>query len=91
MNFRFLRDLQPQPDDSTFGNEIYASFIPSAESEGGNPVVKTLFGMSPIASFWRQGTSSALTLARPRPGFIATAIADRPAPWRPEDRQGAAR
>jgi hypothetical protein len=66
MNFRFLRDLQPQPDDSifsNFGNEIYASFIPSAASEGGNPVVNTLFGMLPIPSFWRQGTSSTLTLA----------------------------
>jgi len=53
-------------------------------------VIDTLFEMWVIACFWRQGASSTLTLARPWPGFIATAIADRPALWRPEDRRGAA-
>ena len=50
MSFRFLRGLQPQPDDgifSTFGDEIYASFIPSAASEGGNSVVNAVLGLSP--------------------------------------------
>ena len=67
MNFRFLRDLQPQPDDSifsNFGNEIYASFIPSAASQGGNSLVSTVLGLSPIPSFWNQGTSSTVTLTQ---------------------------
>src|SRR6266478_8292155 len=37
MNFRFPRNLQTQPDDSifsTFGDEIYASFIPSVANVG---------------------------------------------------------
>src|SRR6266478_3013676 len=37
MNFRFPRDLRTQPDDSifsTFGDEIYASFIPSVANVG---------------------------------------------------------
>src|SRR5229473_4092733 len=61
MNFRFVRDLHAPPDDSifsTFGDDIYASFIPSAGNEGGNLVVNTFFGMSPTPSFWSQGTSS---------------------------------
>src|SRR6266699_2449146 len=65
MNFRFLRDLQSQPDDSifsNFGNEIYASFIPSAASQGGDSLVSTVLGLSPIPSFWNQGTSSTVTL-----------------------------
>ena len=67
MNFRFLRDLQPQPDDSifsNFGNEIYASFIPSAASQGGDSLVSTVLGLSPIPSFWNQGTSSTVTLTQ---------------------------
>src|SRR5882724_6562166 len=67
MNFRFLRDLQPQPDDSifsNFGNEIYASFIPSAASQGGDSLVSTVLGLSPIPSFWNQGTSSTFTLTQ---------------------------
>ena len=61
MNFRFVRDLHASPDDSifnTFGDDIYASFIPLAGNEGGNLVVNTFFGMSPTPSFWSQGTSS---------------------------------
>src|SRR6266481_6123287 len=67
MNFRFLRDLQTQPDDSifsNFGNEIYASFIPSAASDAGNSLASTVLGLSPIPSFWNQGTSSTLTLTQ---------------------------
>src|SRR5438105_4249806 len=67
MNFRFFRDLQPQPDDgifSNFGNEIYASFIPSAASQGGDSLVSTVLGLSPIPSFWNQGTSSTVTLTQ---------------------------
>src|SRR6266567_5787757 len=62
MKFRFVRDLQALSDDSifsTFEDEIYASFIPSAGNEGGNLVVNAFFGMmSPIPSFSNQGTSS---------------------------------
>src|SRR5216683_2594340 len=61
MNFRFVRDLHAPPDDSifsTFGDDIYASFIPLAGNEGGNLVVNTFFGLSPTPSFWSQGTSS---------------------------------
>src|SRR6476661_7477036 len=68
MNFRFLRDLRPQPDDSifsSFGNEIYASFIPSAANDAGILVVNTFFhALSPIPSSWSQGTSSTFTLAQ---------------------------
>src|SRR5882724_12514555 len=67
MNFRFLRNLQDQPDDSifsNFGNEIYASFIPSAASQGGDSLVSTVLGLSPIPSFWNQGTSSTVTLTQ---------------------------
>src|SRR5258708_14568717 len=67
MNFRFLRDLQTQPDDSIFSNfdnEIYASFIPSAASDAGNSLASTVLGLSPIPSFWSQGTSSTFTLTQ---------------------------
>src|SRR5712664_325213 len=67
MNFRFLRDLQAQPDDSifsNFGNEIYASFIPSAASEGGDSLVNKVLGLSPTPSLWSQGTSSTVTLTQ---------------------------
>src|SRR6267154_2481236 len=67
MNFRFLRDLQAQPDDSIFSNfdnEIYASFIPSAASDAGNSLASTVLGLSPIPAFWNQGTSSTFTLTQ---------------------------
>jgi len=67
MNFRFLRDLQAQPDDSifsNFGNEIYASFIPLAASDAGNSLASTVLGLSPIPAFWNQGTSSTFTLTQ---------------------------
>src|SRR5258707_705699 len=67
MNFRFLRDLQTQPDDSIFSNfdnEIYASFIPSAASDAGNSLASTVLGLSPIPAFWNQGTSSTFTLTQ---------------------------
>src|SRR5216684_9245090 len=67
MNLRFLRYLQPQPDDSifsNFGNEIYASFIPSAASDAGNSLASTVLGLSPIPAFWNQGTSSTVTLTQ---------------------------
>src|SRR6266436_9431281 len=75
MNFRFLRDLQPQPDDSifsNFGNEIYASFIPSAASQGGNSLVSTVLGLSPIPSFWNQGSTVTLTQAAANSGVAVT-------------------
>src|SRR5258708_1777978 len=66
MNLRLLRNLQPQPDDSifsNFGNEIYASFIPSAANDVGNLVVHTfLHVLWPIPSSGSQGTSSTFTL-----------------------------
>src|SRR5216683_4652894 len=68
MNFRFVRDLHAPPDDSifsTFGDDIYASFIPLAGNEGGNLVVNTFFGLSPTPSFWSQGTSSTSTQTVP--------------------------
>src|SRR6266478_2336384 len=67
MNFRFLRNLQDQPDDSifsNFGNEIYASFIPSAASQGGDSLVNKVLGLSPTPSLWSQGTSSTVTLTQ---------------------------
>src|SRR6266404_1737860 len=75
MNFRFLRDLQPQPDDSifsNFGNEIYASFIPSAASQGGDSLVSTVLGLSPIPSFWNQGSTVTLTQAAANSGVAVT-------------------
>src|SRR5713226_1866618 len=68
MNFRFVRDLHAPFDDgifSTFGDEIYASFIPSAGNQGGNSVVNTVLGLSPTPSFWSQGTSSTSTQTVP--------------------------
>jgi serralysin len=76
MNFRFLRDLQAQPDDSifsNFGNEIYASFIPSVASHGGDSLVSTVLGLSPIPSFWNQGSSSTVTLTQAASGVAVTA------------------
>jgi len=75
MNLRFLRDLQAQPDDSifsNFGNEIYASFIPSAASQGGNSLVSTVLGLSPIPSFWNQGSTVTLTQAAANSGVAVT-------------------
>src|SRR6202790_2496481 len=66
MNFRFVRGLHAPPDDgifSTFGDDIYATFIPSAVSEGGNSVVNKV-GLSPTPSFWSQGASSTITLTQ---------------------------
>src|SRR6267143_3646213 len=64
MNFRFVPDLQAPPDDvifSVIGDEIYASFIPSAAHDGGNSIVNTVLGILPTPSFWNQGTSSTTT------------------------------
>src|SRR5713101_3069239 len=75
MNFRFVRDLHAPFDDgifSTFGDEIYASFIPSAGNQGGNSVVNTVLGLSPTPSFWSQGTSSTSTQSVPNSVFAVT-------------------
>jgi hypothetical protein len=64
MKSRIVPDLQDPPNDSIFsviGDEIYASFIPSAANEGRNPVPDVLFGTTTTStSTTAQSTSGSV-------------------------------